>query len=99
MTNPDPTARFTERVADYAAHRPSYPPEVIGVLAREGVLRPADVVADVGSGTGILTALLLDHGNTVQALLKCFLYDGLRAHAPVGKALIRRPEREDAGRV
>ena len=64
----DPTARFTERVADYAAHRPSYPPEVIGVLAREGVLRPADVVADVGSGTGILTGLLLANGNTVYAV-------------------------------
>ena len=64
----DPTARFTERVADYAAHRPSYPPEVIGVLERAGVLRPSDVVADVGSGTGILTALLLDHGHTVHAV-------------------------------
>ena len=64
----DPTARFTERVADYAAHRPSYPPEVIGVLSREGVLRPSDVVADVGSGTGLLTALLLDHGCTVHAV-------------------------------
>jgi SAM-dependent methyltransferase len=64
----DPTARFTERVADYAAHRPSYPPDVIGVLAREGVLRPADVVADVGSGTGIMSALLLDHGHTVYAV-------------------------------
>jgi SAM-dependent methyltransferase len=68
VTHSDPTARFTERVADYAAHRPSYPPEVIGVLARERVLRPSDVVADVGSGTGILTALLLDHGNTVHAV-------------------------------
>ena len=64
----DPTARFTARVADYAAYRPSYPPEVIGVLAREGVLRPSDVVADVGSGTGILTALLLANGNTVHAV-------------------------------
>lgn len=64
----DPTARFTERAADYAAHRPSYPPELIGVLAREGVLRPSDVVADVGSGTGILTGLLLAHGNTVHAV-------------------------------
>ena len=67
-TPPDPTTRFTARVADYAAHRPSYPPEVIGLLEREGVLRPSDVVADVGSGTGILTALLLDHGNTVHAV-------------------------------
>jgi SAM-dependent methyltransferase len=64
----DPTARFTGRVADYAAHRPSYPPEMIGLLEREGVLRPSDVVADVGSGTGILTSLLLAHGNVVHAV-------------------------------
>ncbi len=32
----DPTARFTERVADYAAHRPSYPPEVIGAAGARG---------------------------------------------------------------
>ena len=65
---PDLTTRFTERVADYAAHRPSYPPELIALLAREGVLRREDVVADVGSGTGILTALLLANGNTVHAV-------------------------------
>lgn len=64
----DPTARFTGRVSDYAAHRPSYPPELIALLAREGVLKPADVVADVGSGTGILTAMLLANGNTVHAV-------------------------------
>jgi SAM-dependent methyltransferase len=68
MTDTDPTARFTQRVADYAAHRPSYPLELIALLAREGVLRPTDVVADVGSGTGILTALLLANGNTVHAV-------------------------------
>jgi SAM-dependent methyltransferase len=64
----DPTARFTSRVADYAAHRPSYPAELLPLLAREGVLRPTDVVADVGSGTGLLTALLLGNGNTVHAV-------------------------------
>ena len=64
----DPTARFTERVGDYAAHRPGYPPEVLRLLAREGVLRPEHVVADVGSGTGIFTGLLLDNGNTVHAV-------------------------------
>lgn len=64
----DPTARFTERVADYAAHRPTYPPDVIDLLAKEGILRPGQVVADVGSGTGILTAMLLAHGNTVHAV-------------------------------
>jgi SAM-dependent methyltransferase len=64
----DPTGRFTGRVADNAAHRPAYPPEQIPHHAREGVLKPQDVVADVGSGTGLLTALLLDNGNTVHAV-------------------------------
>ena len=72
MTGPeptlDPTARFTNRVQDYAAHRPTYPRELLGLLEREGVLRPTDIVADVGSGTGLLTELLLDNGNTVYAV-------------------------------
>ena len=64
----DPTARFTERVADYAAHRPTYPPGVLDVLAAAGVLPAGAVVADVGSGTGILTAMLLERGHTVHAV-------------------------------
>ena len=64
----DPTARFTSRVDDYAAHRPTYPESLFMLLEREGVLRWGDVVADVGSGTGILTALLLDHGYEVHAV-------------------------------
>lgn len=64
----DPTARFTSRVGDYAAHRPSYPMELLELLEREGVLRPSDVVADIGSGTGILTELLLFRGHHVYAV-------------------------------
>ena len=64
----DPTGRFTIRAGDYAAHRPTYPLELLDVLERERVLRPGDVVADVGSGTGILTALLLARGYEVHAV-------------------------------
>jgi SAM-dependent methyltransferase len=64
----DPTERFTIRADDYAAHRPTYPPELVDLLERERVLRPGDVVADVGSGTGILTALLLARGYEVHAV-------------------------------
>jgi SAM-dependent methyltransferase len=64
----DPTARFTSRAGDYAAHRPTYPPGLLALLAREGVLGRGDVVADVGSGTGILTELLLANGNVVHAV-------------------------------
>jgi SAM-dependent methyltransferase len=64
----DPTGRFTDRVADYARHRPSYPPELLQLLREELGLRPDHTVADVGSGTGILAEMLLDNGNRVLAV-------------------------------
>jgi SAM-dependent methyltransferase len=61
----EPTERFTNRVSDYVAARPSYPPELLQALAADWGLRPETVVADVGSGTGILTRLFLAGGNLV----------------------------------
>lgn len=61
----DPTQRFSSRVEDYARYRPGYPGEVIAVLKSEGQLFPGDVVADIGSGTGRLAELFLEHGNRV----------------------------------
>jgi SAM-dependent methyltransferase len=65
---PDPTARFSDRVADYVRYRPGYPDEVIRVLRDETGLAPVHVLADVGSGTGISSRLFLDHGNRVFAV-------------------------------
>ncbi len=59
------TERFTSRVETYAKYRPGYPAEVIEVLRSECGLTPGLIVADVGSGTGILSELLLKNGNTV----------------------------------
>jgi SAM-dependent methyltransferase len=64
----DPRERFTDRVADYARARPSYPPAVLDLIVRETGLRPGADVVDVGAGTGILTALLLDRGFRVVAV-------------------------------
>lgn len=61
----DPTRRFTGRVDDYIQYRPGYPPEVLDLLRRECGLTEDDVLADIGSGTGILARLLLDNGNRV----------------------------------
>jgi ubiquinone/menaquinone biosynthesis C-methylase UbiE len=59
------TERFTSRVESYAKYRPSYPPELIELLRSECGLTSEAVVADVGSGTGILSELLLKNGNEV----------------------------------
>lgn len=59
------TARFSDRVSDYVRCRPGYPPGVMRFLAGEHGLAPDHVVADVGSGTGIWTEALLQHGCTV----------------------------------
>lgn len=64
----DPTARFSDRVANYVRHRPGYPAAVLEILRRETGLAPAHVVADVGSGTGISARLFLEHGNPVFAV-------------------------------
>ncbi|HET6670378.1 MAG TPA: class I SAM-dependent methyltransferase [Pyrinomonadaceae bacterium] len=62
---PSAIERFTSRVETYAKYRPGYPADVLELLRSECGLNPAAVVADVGSGTGILSELLLRNGNAV----------------------------------
>lgn len=64
----DPTERFSDRATDYVKARPAYPNEVLGVLRRECGLSERTVVADLGSGTGIFTRLLLESGARVHAV-------------------------------
>ena len=59
------TSRFSDRVENYVRYRPSYPPEVLQTLKAECELTPEHMVADIASGTGIWTRLLLENGNTV----------------------------------
>jgi len=61
----DATQRFSDRVEDYVRYRPGYPLEAAACLRDEFGLRREDVVADVGSGTGIWSELLLRGGNVV----------------------------------
>ena len=62
------TRRFSSRVGDYVKYRPSYPPEAIELLRARCGLRAGVPVADLGSGTGILTALLLQALARVMAV-------------------------------
>ncbi|HEX8560941.1 MAG TPA: class I SAM-dependent methyltransferase [Pyrinomonadaceae bacterium] len=64
----DPTARFSSRVSDYVKHRPGYPPAVVRLLESECGLGPGSVVADVGSGTGLLSELFLRSGARVYGV-------------------------------
>jgi SAM-dependent methyltransferase len=64
----DPLRRFSDRVEDYVRFRPGYPAGVILALGSGVGLAEASAVADVGSGTGIFTRLLLDAGAKVFAV-------------------------------
>lgn len=63
MTNA--LTRFSSRAGAYAKYRPGYPSGVVEILQSECGLTAGSVVADVGSGTGILTELLLKSGHRV----------------------------------
>ena len=59
------TSRFSDRVENYVRYRPGYPPEVVQELQSECGLIASHVVADIASGTGIWTLMLLENGNPV----------------------------------
>jgi ubiquinone/menaquinone biosynthesis C-methylase UbiE len=63
-----PTARFSDRVENYVRYRPGYPPEVLDLIRTECGLQPSHIVADIASGTGVFTRLLLENGNSVFAV-------------------------------
>jgi SAM-dependent methyltransferase len=59
------TEIFTKTVGNYKKYRPSYPKDIITLLIDKTILTPDSIIADLGSGTGIFTKLLLDQGNFV----------------------------------
>jgi SAM-dependent methyltransferase len=61
----DPKERFSDRVDDYERYRPGYPQGLSELLVHECGLGPKCSAADIGSGTGILTRVLLATGASV----------------------------------
>lgn len=61
----DATRRFSSRVGNYVRYRPGYPHAVLEPLRERYGLTARSVIADVGSGTGLLSRLFLEHGNRV----------------------------------
>ncbi len=68
MTFVDAKQRFSNRVTDYVRYRPGYPSVMLDLLRAECGLRPGHVIADIGSGTGLLSELFLKNGNRVYGV-------------------------------
>ena len=66
--NTDSKQRFSNRVDDYTRYRPGYPPEALQFIRNQSNLNTNSTVADIGAGTGIFTALLLNSGASVIAV-------------------------------
>lgn len=60
--------QYADRALAYQAGRPSYPSSALEALRDEAGLRAPATVADIGSGTGIFTAMLLHAGYRVYAV-------------------------------
>ena len=64
----DPKKRFSSRVENYIKYRPNYPRKIIAFLTEQKILNKNIVIADIGSGTGILSELFLKNGNKVYGI-------------------------------
>ena len=59
---------FRGKAADYARYRTDYPNIVIGSALERVGLVPDDIVADLGSGTGMLSRWFLERGNRLLGI-------------------------------
>lgn len=64
----NPTTRFSNTVEYYVKYRPSYPQSIITFLQDKCGISTDKLIADIGSGTGIFTKLLLDNHYKVIAI-------------------------------
>ena len=64
----DSKERFSSRVDAYRQFRPRYPAQVIDLLQQQCGLTRSSIIADIGAGTGMLSEIFLQHGNSVFAV-------------------------------
>lgn len=68
MNADNSTTRFSDRVDRYVKYRPGYPEEIYTYLQNEAGLKPGAEIADLGSGTGLLSKLFLAERHTVYGI-------------------------------
>ena len=64
----DPLKRFSNRVDNYIKYRPYYPDGIMDFFLTELKLKKSDIIADIGSRTGIFTEFLLKKNYKVFAI-------------------------------
>jgi ubiquinone/menaquinone biosynthesis C-methylase UbiE len=64
----DTYSHYSRTVEYYRRYRPRYPQTLIEWLKNEYALSPQHIIADIGSGTGQMTELLLKNGNLVYSI-------------------------------
>jgi len=64
----DATGRFSTRAEHYLKARPGYPSAILEALREASMLLDHSVIADIGSGTGLLSELFLRAGHDVMAV-------------------------------
>jgi ubiquinone/menaquinone biosynthesis C-methylase UbiE len=64
------TEKFSKKAHYYQKYRPKYPDLIIDILTAETNLRssPSFKIADIGSGTGLLSELFLKNRNTIYGV-------------------------------
>ncbi|MCL2518592.1 MAG: class I SAM-dependent methyltransferase [Oscillospiraceae bacterium] len=60
--------RFTNKADLYKKFRPNYPKELINYLYSQVGFNQESIIADIGSGTGIFSRLLLERGSFVYCV-------------------------------
>lgn len=66
--NQDSTRRFSGRAEVYSKFRPRYPKEILEILSSTTGFDKLTIVADVASGTGILSEIFVQNGNKVYGV-------------------------------
>lgn len=61
-------ARYSGLAKQYQKYRWGYPAESVDYIIQETGLTPEDLIADIGSGTGILSGMMLERGLKVTGV-------------------------------